>query len=107
MSSQPGRVLVRCALSAVVAGSMIAAFVGVGGAGSSVFAKGGHGSTGGSRPGLGCGDKNHHHTGVPGNPSKACKTTTTSTTKTGTTTTGTTTTSTTTTVSTNTDTTTG
>jgi len=25
------------------------------------------------RPGLGCGDKNHTHTGPPGNPDKTCK----------------------------------
>lgn len=25
------------------------------------------------RPGLGCGDKNHVHTGPPGNPDKTCK----------------------------------
>jgi hypothetical protein len=28
--------------------------------------------TGGTRPGLGCGDKNHVHTGPPGNPDKEC-----------------------------------
>jgi hypothetical protein len=29
--------------------------------------------TGETRPGLGCGDRNHVHTGPPGNPDKACK----------------------------------
>ena len=29
--------------------------------------------TGESRPGLGCGDTNHVHTGAPGNPDKECK----------------------------------
>ena len=29
--------------------------------------------TGESRPGLGCGDDNHTHTGAPGNPDKTCR----------------------------------
>jgi hypothetical protein len=29
--------------------------------------------TGEDRPGLGCGDDNHEHTGAPGNPDKECK----------------------------------
>jgi hypothetical protein len=29
--------------------------------------------TGETRPGLGCGDDNHVHTGPPGNPDKECK----------------------------------
>jgi hypothetical protein len=29
--------------------------------------------TQGDRPGLGCGDRNHEHTGPPGNPDKECK----------------------------------
>ena len=29
--------------------------------------------TGEDRPGLGCGDENHEHTGAPGNPDKECK----------------------------------
>jgi hypothetical protein len=29
--------------------------------------------TGDDRPGLGCGDMNHEHTGAPGNPDKECK----------------------------------
>jgi hypothetical protein len=29
--------------------------------------------TGESRPGLGCGDRNHVHTGPPGNPDKECE----------------------------------
>jgi hypothetical protein len=29
--------------------------------------------TGATRPGLGCGDDNHVHTGPPGNPDKECK----------------------------------
>ena len=80
---------------------MAVAFALVGGIGQGVaLAEKDKGSTSGTqtletRPGNGCGDRNHVHTGAPGNPDKnPCRsvTTTTRSTTTGTTTTGTTTT---------------
>ncbi|HEX8918639.1 MAG TPA: hypothetical protein VF898_09055 [Chloroflexota bacterium] len=66
--------VVQLAIAAVVAIAMMGAFVAVGGVSGShsqiVLAKGGKGTgPGGTKPGWGCGDTNHTHTGPPGNPS--------------------------------------
>jgi hypothetical protein len=50
----------------------------IGGTTAGGIAANGGGNNGNSadsqyRPGLGCGDKNHTHTGPPGNPDKECK----------------------------------
>jgi hypothetical protein len=54
--------------SLIVAGGTAGAIAGSGGGGNG---KGAADSQ--YRPGLGCGDKNHIHTGPPGNPGKTCK----------------------------------
>ena len=83
--------LIQLGIAGGVALVMVATFVAVGGLGS------GMASAEETRPGNGCGDRNHVHTGPPGQGMRSCRnqsatgTTTTGTTTTGTTTTGTTT----------------
>jgi hypothetical protein len=67
--SRRRRTLIQLAISVVVAIAMLGAFLAVGGVMGAThnqvaLAK----DKGGDRPGLGCGDKNHTHTGPPGNP---------------------------------------
>jgi hypothetical protein len=60
--------VVTLALTALVIGGTTAGGIAASGGN-------GNGSSADSqyRPGLGCGDKNHIHTGPPGNPDKTCK----------------------------------
>ncbi len=102
------RSLTQVAMATVISGSMVGAFLAVGGLGSGM---GGQialaaNSTTQCKPGNGFGDKNHCHFGPPGQTMTTTGSTTTGSTTTGTTTTGSTTTGTTTTGSTTTGTTT-
>lgn len=78
------RTLAQLLIACGMAVAMLMAFVAVGGVSSGphglAFAKGNH-TAGGIRPGWGCGDTNHTHTGPPGNPgaTSPCGTSTTST----------------------------
>jgi anti-sigma factor RsiW len=60
--------VVTLALTALLIGGTTA-----GGIAASSSSNGNNAANSQYRPGLGCGDKNHTHTGPPGNPDKTCK----------------------------------
>jgi hypothetical protein len=73
--SKPGRKglpvrsrYVTLALTALLLGGTTAGGIAAAGGGGN-----GNSAQSQYKPGLGCGDKNHTHTGPPGNPTKACK----------------------------------
>jgi hypothetical protein len=60
--------VVTLALTALLIGGTTAGGIAAAGGGGN-----GNAADSQYRPGLGCGDKNHTHTGPPGNPDKECK----------------------------------
>jgi hypothetical protein len=67
-----GRPMRSRALSLVLA-SLLVGGTAAGGIAASQNGSNGSAAQSQYRPGLGCGDKNHIHTGPPGNPDKTCK----------------------------------
>src|SRR5436305_14860131 len=63
-SKQRGARSVRATVALVMTAGLLASFAGLA---YSAAGGNGNGNSGGTRPGWGCGDRNHTHTGPPGN----------------------------------------
>lgn len=67
------RTPVRSRAASLILASLLVGGTAAGGIAASQSGNNGSAAQSQYRPGLGCGDQNHIHTGPPGNPGKTCK----------------------------------